>query len=65
MARHNHQRRVEALLEEIDERRRRIHVMKAGGASAAGLRDLKAELGAIREELAAAVAVASSDLVYA
>ena len=54
--RRKHQQRVAALLEQIEERRRRLYVLSVGGARAAGVRDLKAELGALRAELAAAVA---------
>jgi hypothetical protein len=54
-ARRAHQRRVTALLEEIEERRRRLAALAAAGARPAGLRDLKAELTAARRELAAAV----------
>jgi hypothetical protein len=42
-ARHAHQRRVDALLDELEERRRVLYRLKAGGARA-GLRDLKSEL---------------------
>jgi hypothetical protein len=55
LSRREHQRTVAALLEELDDRRRHIHVLQAGGATLAGLRDLKAELSAVRGVLAAAV----------
>ena len=54
-ARLDHQRRVAALLEELEQRRRRLSIMRARGAQPAGLRDLKSELHAVREELAAVV----------
>jgi hypothetical protein len=53
--RRQHQVHVAALLDELEERRRRIRVLQARGVRAAGLRDLKADLGAVRSELAAAV----------
>jgi hypothetical protein len=53
--RRQHQMHVAALLDELEERRRRIHVLQAYGVRAGGLRDLKADLGAVRSELAAAV----------
>ena len=46
------QHRVAALLDEIAARRRRQDALKAYGARPAGLRPLKAELAAIRHELA-------------
>lgn len=39
-----HQQQVAALLDELEERRRHLYRLKAGGARLAGLRDLKAEL---------------------
>ncbi|HST14594.1 MAG TPA: hypothetical protein VLJ44_07075 [Gaiellaceae bacterium] len=39
-----HQLQVAALLDELEERRRQLHRLKAGGARLAGLRDLKSEL---------------------
>ena len=50
--RHTQQRRVAALLDEIAARRQRLYVLKAYGARPAGLRTLKAELTAVRDELA-------------
>ncbi|HVS85431.1 MAG TPA: hypothetical protein VHD91_07355 [Gaiellaceae bacterium] len=47
---------VAALLEGIEERRRRALVLKAHGVRAAGLRELKQELRELRSELAEAVA---------
>jgi hypothetical protein len=58
-ARRRHQQQVDALLDALEERRRRIYVLKAHGARPAGLRDLKAELQTIRTELAATVGTAS------
>jgi hypothetical protein len=51
-ARRRQQVRVDALLDEIAARRRRLYVLKAYGARPAGLRPLKAELRAVRDELA-------------
>ena len=50
--RRTQQRRVAALLDEIAARRQRLYVLKAYGARPAGLRTLKAELTAVRDELA-------------
>ncbi|HET7130391.1 MAG TPA: hypothetical protein VFJ93_15075 [Gaiellaceae bacterium] len=54
--RREHQQHVAALLDELEERRRRLHRLKAGGARRAGLRDLKLELEETRLRLLAAVA---------
>lgn len=54
--RHRHQRHVAALLDQIEERRRQLYRLQAGGVSWEGMRDLKAELGSLRNELAHAVA---------
>ena len=43
--------RVAALLAELDERRRRVYRIAAGGARPAGLRDAKAELADARRRL--------------
>jgi hypothetical protein len=59
-ARRHHQRRIATLLDELEERRRRLYILQARGVRPAGLRDLKAELRAVREELAAVVAAAGS-----
>ena len=53
--RHRHQQQVAALLDEIEERRRQVYRLQAGGVSWEGMRDLKAELGSLRNELAVAV----------
>jgi hypothetical protein len=50
------QAQVASLLAEIDERRRRLYVLEAHGATRAGLRELKEELRALREALAERVA---------
>ena len=47
---------VAALLDQIDERRRRAAVLKTYGVRAAGMRELKQELLDLRVELAEAVA---------
>jgi len=54
MSRRAQQHRVAALLDEIAARRRRLYALKAWGARPAGLRTLKAELAAVRHELAEA-----------
>lgn len=54
-----HANRVESLLEQIEEGRRRLLVLQANGVLPAGLRDLKAELKGLRRELAAAVSRAT------
>ena len=54
-ARHAQQRRVESLLTEIDERRRRLYRLKAGGVQLGGLRDLKRDYHAVRRELSEVV----------
>jgi hypothetical protein len=50
--RRTQQRRVDALLDEIAARRRRLYVLKAYGVRTAGMRPLKAELREVRDELA-------------
>ncbi len=57
--RRDHQRRVAALLDELEQRRRRLYLLKARGARPAGLRDLKTDLRAVQDELAAALAPAA------
>ena len=54
-ARRDNQRRIAALLDDLEQRRHRLSILRARGAQPAGLRDLKAELQAVRAELAAAV----------
>ena len=51
----SYQRHVAALLDEIEQRRRRLLLLRTNGALPAGLRDLKTELQAVRDELAATV----------
>ena len=55
-SRREHQLQVAALLDEIEERRRHLQRLKAGGARMAGLRDLKSELEDARMRLLDAVA---------
>ena len=55
-SRREHHLQVAALLDELEERRRQLHRLKAGGASRAGLRDLKSELEYARMRLLDAVA---------
>ncbi len=50
-ARRTQQYEVEALLGELDERRRELYRFKAGGARPAGLRDLKSDYHAVQERL--------------
>ncbi len=42
---------VDALLAELDQLRRRVYLLQAGGALPAGLRDAKADLAAAQERL--------------
>jgi len=60
-----YQRRVDCLLGEIDRRRQQLIVLQARGVRAAGLRDLKAELQSVRDELAAVIAASSGARVLA
>jgi hypothetical protein len=55
MPRRTYQQTVAALLDELAARRQRLYVLQAGGATRAGLQDLKEELRALRAELASAV----------
>jgi hypothetical protein len=57
--RRSYQRHVAALLDEIEQSRRRLYLLQANGALPAGLRGPKAELRAVREALAATVATRS------
>jgi hypothetical protein len=58
--RRRHQQHVSALLDEIEERRRRLYALEAHGVRAGGARDLNDELGALRRELAEAVEIHQS-----
>jgi transcription elongation GreA/GreB family factor len=58
--RKNHQNRVAALLDEIEERRRELYLRKAAGVRAAGMRNLKSAYHAAQEELATVTAAAGS-----
>ena len=58
--RRRHQRRVAALLADIEARRQRLYVLQARGARPAGLRGPKAELQAVKDELAALVRAAAA-----
>jgi hypothetical protein len=49
--RREHQQQVAALLDELEERRRRLYRLKAGGARLAGLRDQKLDLEETRLRL--------------
>ncbi|HWJ32566.1 MAG TPA: hypothetical protein VNR59_09520 [Gaiellaceae bacterium] len=55
-SRRAHQLEVPALLDELEERRRQLHRLKAGGARRAGLHSLKLELEETRLRLLEAVA---------
>ena len=55
-SRREHQLQVAALLDELEERRRHLYRLKAGGARMAGLRDLKSELAEAQMRLLDAVA---------
>ncbi|HEY1513967.1 MAG TPA: hypothetical protein VGF66_09460 [Gaiellaceae bacterium] len=55
-SRREHQLQVAALLDELEERRRQLNRLTAGGARRAGLRDLKSELEDARLRLLDAVA---------
>lgn len=55
-SRREHQLQVAALLDELEERRRQLYRLKAGGARLGGLRDLKSELEDARLRLLDAVA---------
>jgi hypothetical protein len=57
--RRTHQLQVAALLRELEERRRELYRLKAGGARRAGLRDLKCEYERTRHRLLDAVALPS------
>ena len=50
-----HQLQVAALLAELEDRRRHLHRLKAGGARMAGLRDVKSDLEDARLRLLDAV----------
>jgi hypothetical protein len=50
-ARRSRQRRIETLLREIDDRRRELYRLNAGGVQRAGVRDLKRELLEVRRQL--------------
>jgi uncharacterized membrane-anchored protein YhcB (DUF1043 family) len=49
--RRNQQYEVESLLGELDERRRELYRLKAGGARSAGLRDQKSDYRAVQQRL--------------
>jgi hypothetical protein len=55
--RHSRQDLIEALLGELDDRRRELYRLKAGGVQRAGVRDQKRELLAVRRHLHEVVAV--------
>jgi len=53
--RREHQLQVAALLDELEERRRQLYRLKAGGARRAGLRDQKLDLEDAQHRLLDAV----------
>jgi len=53
--RRTYQLHVALLLDQLEEQRRRLYRLKAGGARRAGMRDLKGDLEATRRSLLAAV----------
>ncbi|MDX6407615.1 MAG: hypothetical protein QOE13_686 [Gaiellaceae bacterium] len=50
-------RQVEALLREIDDRRRELYRLSASGVQRAGVRDLKRELQEVRQLLREVIAL--------
>ena len=54
--RYAHQRTVAALLDQLEERRRRLYLLKTAGVGPAALHELKTELHELRQALATAVA---------
>jgi hypothetical protein len=58
-ARRNQQYEVEALLGELDERRREIYRLKAGGALPAGLRAQKSDYQDVRRRLSSVLDAAA------
>ena len=55
LSRSEHQSTVDQLLAELDERRRHLYRLQAAGVQRAGMRDLKADLRAVRDQLRDAV----------
>jgi hypothetical protein len=58
VSRSQHQSTVDQLLTELDERRRQLYRLQAAGVQRAGMRDLKRDLQAIRDQLRDAVSQA-------
>jgi len=58
ISRSDHQSTVDQLLAELDERRRQLYRLQAAGVQRAGMRDLKRDLQAVREQLQLAVSQA-------
>jgi hypothetical protein len=56
-ARRSHQQQVEALLRELDERRRDLYRRSVSGVQRAGLADLKRDLLEVRRRLGDVVAL--------
>ena len=54
--RHAHQQAVAALLDQLEERRRRLYLLETAGVRPAALHDLKTELHELHRALATAVA---------
>jgi hypothetical protein len=58
ISRSQHQSTVDQLLSELDARRRHLYRLQAAGVQRAGMRDLKADLRAVRDQLRDAVSQA-------
>jgi len=58
-ARRNQQHEVETLLGELDQRRRELYRLKAGGALPAGLRDQKSDYHDVRRRLSSVLGSAA------
>ena len=59
-SRRRHQAQVAALLDAIDERRRRLYRLQAHGVTPAAAAELKEELKTVRRKLAATVGAAAT-----
>ena len=61
--RRSRQHRIEGFLRELEDRRRELYRLKAGGVQRAGLRDVKRELHEVRRRLRDAVATSDSGVL--
>jgi len=59
-ARRSRQQQVEALLRDLDDRRRELYRRSVGGVQRAGLRDLKRDLLEVRRRLSDVVALSGT-----